>query len=87
MSSRSCPDQSTAMQILLHPPQVNLTPGNVLACAFSVKLKDGEIRKLSRNASKLVRQGMASGALSRGRTANRNSAPAARSLSAPAKKQ
>jgi hypothetical protein len=44
-----------ALALLLHPPSVELTPENVMTCAISVKLKDGEMRKLSRNASKLVR--------------------------------
>ncbi|CAO1635882.1 unnamed protein product [Parajaminaea phylloscopi] len=43
------------LRLLLHPPPQELTPENVISCACTVKLKDGEMRKLSRNASKLVR--------------------------------
>lgn len=44
------------LRLLLHPPPHELTSENVLSCALTVKLKDGEMRKLSRNASKLVRE-------------------------------
>ncbi len=80
MDPQRCPDHGEALQVLLHPPQHLLTPDNVLACAFSAKLKDGEVRKLSRNASKLVRQDLAGG---RGRTPDRGH-DANRSISAPA---
>lgn len=51
------------LRLLLHPPAQELTPENVLTCALSVKIKDGEMRKLSRSASKLVRES----AVARGR--------------------
>ncbi|KAE8242601.1 hypothetical protein A4X13_0g7093 [Tilletia indica] len=83
----ACKDYDTALTMLLHPPPANLTPDNVLGCALSVKLKDGEVRKLSRTASKLVRQ---SNALTeRGRSASRATdrhSISARSLSMPAKR-
>lgn len=55
MDRRICPEGGEALRLLLHPPQHLLTPANVLPCALSVKLKDGEMRKLSRQASKVVR--------------------------------
>ena len=55
MDRRVCPEGGEALRLLLHPPQHLLTPENVIPCALSVKLKDGEMRKLSRQASKLVR--------------------------------
>lgn len=55
MDRRVCPEGGEALRLLLHPPQHLLTPENVIPCALSVKLKDGEVRKLSRQASKLVR--------------------------------
>lgn len=71
------------MMLLLHPPSRELTPENVVTCALSVKLKDGEMRKLSRNASKLVRD--STGA--RGRApAGAKSDGVARSTSVPARR-
>lgn len=55
MDRRVCPGSGEALRLLLHPPQHLLTPENVIPCALSVKLKDGDVRKLSRQASKLVR--------------------------------
>jgi len=83
----ACKDYDSALTLLLHPPSNNLTPDNVLGCALSVKLKDGEVRKLSRTASKLVRQ---SNALNdRGRSASRatdRNSVSSRSMSMPAKR-
>ena len=56
MDRAICPTSGEMLQLLLHPPPHNLTVENVLNCAVSVKLKDGEMRKLSRTASKLVRE-------------------------------
>ncbi|CAD6893623.1 unnamed protein product [Tilletia laevis] len=83
----ACKDYDAAITLLLHPPPEALTPDNVLGCALSVKLKDGEVRKLQRTASKLVRQ---SNALTdRGRSASRagdRNSISARSMSVPAKR-
>jgi hypothetical protein len=55
MDTRACPGRGEALRLLMHPPQHLLIPENVVPCALSVKLKDGEMRKLSRQASKAVR--------------------------------
>lgn len=55
MDTRACPGRGEALRLLMHPPQHLLTPENVVPCALSVKLKDGDMRKLSRQASKAVR--------------------------------
>ncbi|PWN50554.1 TBC-domain-containing protein [Violaceomyces palustris] len=87
MNPRTCPGQGEAMQLLLHPPQANLIPDNVLSCAFSVKLKDGDVRKLTRNASKLVREkNMLGDPNVRGRDAQRSAPDGSRSRSAPPKR-
>lgn len=88
MDRRVCPGQAEALRLLLHPPQHILTPENVLPCAFSVKIKDGEVRKLSRQASKIVRQsniGHGRGRLQS--VSGGGSASVARSASAPATKR
>ncbi|EPQ29394.1 uncharacterized protein PFL1_03149 [Pseudozyma flocculosa PF-1] len=76
------PGHGEMLQMLLHPPHAHLTPENILNCAFSVKLKDGEMRKLSRQASKLVRE--SNGA--RGRAPTRQDTAGSRSTSAPARR-
>ena len=90
MDRRTCPGHGEMLQLLLHPPQAQLTPDNVLTCAFSVKLKDGEMRKLSRNASKLVREQnfLNTAADARGRPSLRRTTTSgtARSTSAPARR-
>lgn len=91
MDRRACPTSGEMLQLLLHPPPHNLTPENVLTCAFSVKLKDGEMRKLNRTASKLVREQayLKQPVDARGRPTQRLPSPAAaggRSTSAPAKR-
>jgi hypothetical protein len=84
MDRRVCPEGGEALRVLLHPPQTLLTPENVIPCAISVKLKDGEMRKLSRQASKLVRTSINQ---TRGRGNNGGgTASASRSTSAPAPK-
>lgn len=91
MNRSICPTAGEMLQLLLHPPPHNLTAENVLNCAFSVKLKDGEMRKLSRTASKLVREknSLNQAADARGRASLRRpsaSAKGSRSTSAPAKR-
>lgn len=88
MDQQACPTAGEMLQLLLHPPPHNLTVENVLNCAFSVKLKDGEMRKLSRTASKLVREKnfLNQPADARGRASVRRAAKNARSTSAPAKR-
>lgn len=91
MNRNICPTAGEMLQLLLHPPPHNLTVDNVLNCAFSVKLKDGEMRKLSRTASKLVREKnfLNQPADARGRASSRRpsaSAKGSRSTSAPAKR-
>ncbi|KAN0064633.1 hypothetical protein ACQY0O_002262 [Thecaphora frezii] len=76
------PGHGEMLQMLLHPPHMHLTPDNVLNCAFSVKLKDGEMRKLSRQASKLVRENTTG----RGRADDRRGSMGSRSTSAPARR-
>lgn len=56
MATRGPSAGEDALRLLLHPPVQELTSENVLTCALTVKLKDGEMRKLSRSASKLVRE-------------------------------
>lgn len=63
MATRGPEAREECLRLLLHPPTHELTTANVLTSALSVKLKEGEVRKLSRSASKLVR---ASGAASGG---------------------
>ena len=86
MDRRVCPEGGEGLRLLLHPPQQLLTPENIIPCALSVKLKDGEMRKLSRQASKLVRTSFNQ---SRGRSnaANKDGASVSRSSSAPAAKR
>ncbi|KAJ9475162.1 Rab-GAP TBC domain-containing protein [Pseudozyma hubeiensis] len=88
MDRQACPTAGEMLQLLLHPPPHNLTVENVLNCAFSVKLKDGEMRKLSRTASKLVRekQFLSQPADARGRASVRKTVKGGRSTSAPAKR-
>lgn len=90
MDRTVCPTAGEMLQLLLHPPPHNLTVDNVLNCAFSVKLKDGEMRKLSRTASKLVREKnfLNQSADARGRASSRrpSAANASRSTSAPARR-
>lgn len=84
MDRQRCPGHAEALQMLLHPPQQLMSPDNVLGCAFTVKLKDGDVRKLSRQASKLVRTSMGG----RGRPAAGSSdGPTPRSTSAPPAKR
>lgn len=77
------------LRLLLHPPPHELTTANVLTSALSVKLKEGEVRKLSRSASKLVRE---SGATSvrpgtAGSTAgSSNGSAGSRNLSVPSRR-
>lgn len=86
MNRAMCPTAGEMLQLLLHPPPHNLTVENVLNCAFSVKLKDGEMRKLSRSASKQVREKNAPGD-ARGRASlRRPGTKADRSTSAPARR-
>lgn len=82
LDTRMVPGHGEALQLLLHPPQQLLTPDNVLSCALSAKLKDGEVRKLSRNASKLVRQDLSQ--QNRGRDMERGQ-DGSRPSSAPAR--
>lgn len=82
MDKRVCPGSGEALRLLLHPPQQLLTPENVIPCALSVKLKDGEMRKLSRQASKLVRNTVLHPA-TRGRSQSVSAASVSRSSSAP----
>lgn len=82
MDKRVCPGTGEALRLLLHPPQQLLTPENVIPCALSVKLKDGEMRKLSRQASKLVRSTVLNPA-TRGRSQSISAASVSRSSSAP----
>ncbi|MCO5613978.1 hypothetical protein L7F22_068258 [Adiantum nelumboides] len=82
MDKRVCPGSGEALRLLLHPPQQLLTPENVIPCALSVKLKDGEMRKLSRQASKLVRSTVLNPA-TRGRSQSVSAASVSRSSSAP----
>ncbi|SPO26219.1 related to MDR1 - Mac1p interacting protein [Ustilago trichophora] len=91
MNRSICPTAGEMLQLLLHPPPHNLTVDNVLNCAFSVKLKDGEMRKLSRTASKLVREKnfLNQPADARGRASSRRPSAAQgsnRSTSAPARR-
>ncbi|EST08510.1 Rab-GTPase-TBC domain protein [Kalmanozyma brasiliensis GHG001] len=88
MNRQACPSAGEMLQLLLHPPPHNLTVENVLNCAFTVKLKDGEMRKLSRTASKLVREKnfLNQPADARGRASVKRSGKGARSTSAPAKR-
>ncbi|CBQ72348.1 related to MDR1-Mac1p interacting protein [Sporisorium reilianum SRZ2] len=88
MNRQTCPTAGEMLQLLLHPPAHNLTVDNVLNCAFSVKLKDGEMRKLSRTASKLVREKnfLNQPADARGRASSRRTARPTRSTSAPARR-
>lgn len=91
MNRSMCPTAGEMLQLLLHPPPHNLTVENVLNCAFSVKLKDGEMRKLSRTASKLVREKnfLNQPADARGRASSRKPSAkfgSSRSTSAPAKR-
>lgn len=80
MSLRGPTASEDALRLLLHPPQRELTPENVLVCAQSVKLRDGEMRKLSRSASKLVRESQdAAGAARRRSSTAPNSAGGASS--------
>lgn len=84
MDRRMCPGHGEALRLLLHPPQQLLTPDNVLPCAFSVKLKEGETRKLSRQASKVVRQtnlGRGTAAASAGAAETTAAGPSGRSMS------
>lgn len=85
---QTCPTAGEMLQLLLHPPPYNLTVDNVLNCAFSVKLKDGEMRKLSRTASKLVREKnfLDRPADARGRASTRRPSKGMRSTSAPARR-
>jgi hypothetical protein len=55
MDRRVCAGTPEALRLLMHPPQNLLTPENVVPCALSVKLKDGDVRKMSRQASVVVR--------------------------------
>ncbi|SNX84762.1 related to MDR1 - Mac1p interacting protein [Melanopsichium pennsylvanicum] len=91
MDHRICPTAGEMLQLLLHPPPHSLTVENVLNCAFSVTLKDGEMRKLSRTASKLVREKnfLNQPADARGRAGTRKASGAngsKRSTSAPARR-
>lgn len=85
MDRRVCPGPGEALRLLLHPPQHLLTPDNVIPCAISVKLKDGDVRKLSRQASKLVRNTVMNPS-GRGRSSV-SGASVSRSVSAPAAKR
>ncbi|PWN25630.1 hypothetical protein BDZ90DRAFT_262276 [Jaminaea rosea] len=80
MATRGITASEDVLRLLLHPPTQELTTENVLSCALTVKLKDGEMRKMSRSASKLVReaQGM------RGRRASSTSGPAVNGAAAAA---
>ncbi|PWN33709.1 TBC-domain-containing protein [Meira miltonrushii] len=82
MDKRVCPGTGEALRLLLHPPQQLLTPENVIPCALSVKLKDGEMRKLGRQASKLVRSTVLNQA-TRGRSQSVSASSVSRSSSAP----
>ncbi|CEH18204.1 tbc1 domain family member 10b [Ceraceosorus bombacis] len=82
MDKRRVPGHGEGMRLLLHPPRELLTPENVVGCALTVKLKEGDMRKLQRNASKLVRQ-----TVGRGRQSSRPGSPSARSTSAPPSKR
>ncbi|CAO1632672.1 unnamed protein product [Sympodiomycopsis kandeliae] len=61
MAARGPDAREECVRLLLHPPPRELTTANVLTSALSVKLKEGEVRKLSRSASKLVRESGAAG--------------------------
>lgn len=94
MAARGPDAREECMRLLLHPPPHELTTPNVLTSALSVKLKEGEVRKLSRSASKLVREsGAASGtrpgtaSSAAGSSAgSANGSAASRSTSAPARR-
>lgn len=91
MNRSVCPSLGEMLQLLLHPPSHQLTVDNVLTCAFTVKLKDGEMRKLSRSASKQVREKhfLNQPADARGRVSSQRPSAAAgssRSNSAPARR-
>lgn len=57
MATSGASAREDCMMLLLHPPAGELNPENVVTCALTVKLKEGEMRRLSRNASQLVRDG------------------------------